>query len=84
MFRMMVKIQDDRQNDHQHGEQKQHNMSSGQRLRPSRAVDAPICNLTTACVVFVHHVGGHFGDNFDNCSKHLHSVHESSHINSPN
>ena len=39
-----------------------------------------IFNLTTSCVVFVHHVGGHFGDHLDHHSKHLHSVHGTSHI----
>ena len=39
-----------------------------------RAVDASIFNLTTSCVVFVNHVGGHFGDHLDHHSKHLHSV----------
>ena len=50
----------------------------GRQSRPSingRAVDASIFNLTTSCVVFVHHVGGHFGDHLDHHSKHLHSVH---------
>ncbi len=38
----------------------------GRQSRPSihgSAVDASIFNLTTSCVVFVNHVGGHFGDN---------------------
>mgnify|MGYP007045322194 CR=1 FL=1 len=31
-------------------------------------------------VVFVHYVGGHVGDYLDHHSKHLHSVHGTSHI----
>ena len=49
----------------------------GRQSRPSingRVVDASIFNLTTSCVVFVNHVGGHFGDHLDHHSKHLHSV----------
>ena len=65
---------------------KQHKIPSGSRYRQSRpsingrAEDATIFNLTTSCVVFVHHVGGHFGDHLDHHSKHLHSVHGANHI----
>ena len=45
-----------------------------------RAVHASIFNLTTSCVVFVNHVGGHFGDHLDHHSKHLHPDSSPSHF----